>query len=151
MKKAQLSYNRSHCFYVVCWIGPPLYAHNLTFTKSIGNSVHTWTTPVQLMCTLASRHVRVFSKSLTNNCWFWHSYQISFKEKIQSLFSLYRNLGLAILVLEHPDISPKNRSNFGFHPIRAVVLPLAAFHWLNPFADNDSVSILGNLLSLSFE
>ena len=76
--------------------------------------------------------------------------RFSCKDKIQSLFSLYCNLDLAILDLEHPDISPKTRSKFGFHPIRAVVLLLAAFHWLSPFADNDSKFNIGQPIRPEF-
>ena len=42
-------------------------------------------------------------------------------------------------------------AKLGFHPTRVVQLLLTAFHWMDPFADDDRISILGNLLGLKFE
>ena len=60
-------------------------------------------------------------------------------------------MDLAFLDQQHPTISPDTTSKLGFHPTRVVRLLLAAFHWMDPFADDDSISILGNLLGLKFE
>ena len=54
-------------------------------------------------------------------------------------------------ILEHIIISQKTTSHSEFHPITVVWLLLAVFGWMEPFADNDSISILGNPLGLKFE